>query len=228
MSDSFIEELAAAYSEKGDPAEEGFAAESTSTLPGPWRLQTIESEGFGGINTYSGPLFSLPLDTESLLLQGPNGSGKSSLVGAVLWAMTGDRPRDHSQARPEERAEVFDAENRAIGTWPPVACYPNDRKDLSASPHVRVTLTFVDPNGNVARVERELRDGKLTHAKDASLNAPDILVETGLLMPSRMSSFALRKGQVPLLPPCNDSLVWTISLTSGCWRMAFAIKDGSI
>jgi len=158
----------------------------------------IETEGFGGVNTYNGPVFRLEIDGESLLLQGPNASGKSSLVGAILWAVTGERLRDHSSARPEERAEVFDAANRSIGTWPPVACYPDDPKEFSANPHVRVTLTFVDPNKKTARIERQIKDGKLSHARDPALNIPDILVETGLLMPARMPHIRFEKESTSL------------------------------
>ncbi len=158
----------------------------------------METEGFGGLNISGGPIFSYDFDGSSLLLQGPNGSGKSSIVGAVLWAMTGERPRDQATSRLEEPAEVFDIENRTIGSWPPIACYPDRRAGLSTAPKVRVTLTFVDAHGTLAQVERRLEDGQVQSSRDPSLAIPDVLIETGLLMPSRMAQIRFEKGQTPL------------------------------
>ncbi|TMK40539.1 MAG: hypothetical protein E6G70_27580 [Alphaproteobacteria bacterium] len=120
LPDQFVADLSKVCSGKNDPAEDQ-AARSTAILTGPWRLQRIETEGFGGLNTFNGPVFTVEFDGEGLILQGPNGSGKSSLVGAVLWAMAGERPRDHSDANPEDRAEVYDADGRRIGTSMPLA-----------------------------------------------------------------------------------------------------------
>lgn len=198
LPENFIKGLATAFAAADDPASDAAGVASDATPAGPWKLQAIETEGFGGLNTCSGPAFVLQLDAKSLLLQGPNGSGKSSLIGAVLWAMTGERPRDHSDARPEARADVFNEKNRAVGNWPPIACYPDDPAKLSADPHVRVTLTFVDPAGATATVERVLKDGVVRQMRDPAFEVPDIFVETGLLMPSRMPQIRFQKGQTRL------------------------------
>lgn len=197
LPEDFIAGISAAYAVEDDPASE--TDETASTVQtGPWRLQKIETEGFGGINICNGPAFSYAFDGESLILQGPNGSGKSSLVGAVLWAMTGDRPRDHATARPEDRADVLNNDNRKIGTWPPIACYPEEAGSLTGDPIVRVTLTFIDATGSTALVERRLENGQITGTRDAALNVPEVLIETGLLMPSRMPHIRLEKGHTPL------------------------------
>jgi hypothetical protein len=193
LADGFLAGLAKAFVNQNDASDEVVATPPVSPSSGPWRLQRIETEGFGGLNRYGGGPFALDLDGESLLLQGPNGSGKSSLVGAVLWALTGDRLRDHSDARPEVRAEVFADGIRPIGTWPPVACYPDDPAGLGADPYVRVTLTFVDPAGATGKVERQLK-GRVIEHRDAAVDIPDILLETGVLMPSRMPQIRLAKG----------------------------------
>ena len=193
----FITGLSSALAATNDPGNEIDNTEST-TRAGPWRLQKIETEGFGGLNTFGGAVFSHEFDGESLLLQGPNGSGKSSLVGAVLWAMTGERPREHMNTRPEEPAEVFDDDNRKIGTWPPIACYPDEPGGLTLDPFVRVSLTCVDTDGTFAVVERRLQKGRVSSVFDPALNAPDVLIETGLLMPSRMPQIRFEKGQTPL------------------------------
>jgi hypothetical protein len=197
LPDAFVAGLSEAYAGKNDPAE-GQAGASAATLTGPWRLQKIETEGFGGLNICNGPVFALEFDAESLMLQGPNGSGKSSLIGAVLWAMTGERPRDQSDFDPEDRADVYNAVNRKIGTWPPIACYPGNPAGLTANPYVRVTLTLIDDAGATAVLERRLKDGTVSTTIDPALSLPDVLIETGLLMPLRMPQIRFEKGQTPL------------------------------
>jgi hypothetical protein len=197
LSEDFVNRLSIAYAAANDPASESGEAASTART-GPWRLQKLETSGFGGLNTCNGPTFSYEFDGESLILQGPNGSGKSSLVGAVLWGMTGERPRDHATARPEDRAEVYDNDNDKIGTWPPIACYPDTAGALTGDPVVQVTLTFVNAAGTTAFVERRLERGQITNTVDSTLNIPEVLIETGLLMPSRMSQIRFEKGQTPL------------------------------
>ena len=197
LPEPFVSGISAASAAENDPVSEtGETASRAQT--GPWRLQKIETEGFGGINTFNGPAFSYEFDGESLILQGPNGSGKSSLVGAVLWAIAGERPRDHAIARAEDGADVYDSNNRKVGTWPPIACYPANRSDLIRNPVVRVTLTFVDPAGATALVERRLQNGRVSFTLDPSINLPEILIETGLLMPSRMPHIRIETGQTPL------------------------------
>ncbi|WGM40184.1 AAA family ATPase [Caulobacter sp. NIBR1757] len=198
LSDAFVDGLSQARSAEDDPAQQASGPGSQANLGGPWRLQKLETQGFGGLNISGGPPFTLEFDAESLLLQGPNGSGKSSLVAAILWALTGERPRDQSAEKPEDRAAVFDSENRPIGTWPPVASYPADQSGLSANPLVRVTLTFVDPNGSTAQVERLLKDGEIIPPQSPTLQVPDIFLETGLLMPARMARLRLEKGPTAL------------------------------
>ena len=197
LTDAFLSGLSTAYSEETDPATDT-VANSTIVPSGPWRLQKIETEGFGGLNTCGGPVFSLEVEGESWLLEGPNGSGKSSLIGAVLWAMTGERPREHSAVKPEDSTEVYGADDRKLGAWPPIACYPETAEGLTTTPHVRVTLTFADPSGATATVERELKAGTVKARVAAALNLPEVLIETGLLMPSRMPLIRFDKGQTPL------------------------------
>ena len=69
---------------------------------------------------------------------------------------------------------------------------------MTAEPHVRVTLTFVDATGATAVVERRLKDGAVSTTVDPALSLPDVLIETGLLMPSRMPRIRFEKGQTPL------------------------------
>lgn len=194
LPEAFIASLSNAYEGGNDPAGAAVDSATSASVSGPWHLQCIESEGFGGLNTWGGPTFHFDFDQESLLLEGPNGSGKSSLVGAVLWALSGERPRDQAHSRAHEAEPVYGADDKQTGEWPPVACYPATIPELKSQPKVRVELKFKDLAGSVAKVERTLVGNKVQVIKDPALEIPPILLETGLLMPARLTQLRLKEG----------------------------------
>jgi hypothetical protein len=183
----FIEGLAAAFAGHDDPASTVVATGSVLPSTGPWRLQSIETEGFGGLNIWGGLPFHFDFDQKSFLVEGPNGSGKSSLIGAILWALSGERPRDHAHSPAHEAKPVFGANGKLAGDWPPIACYPPSAADLKSPPCVQVQLIFKNPQGEMANVERKLNGGKISFSHDANFVVPSILLETGLLMPARLA-----------------------------------------
>jgi hypothetical protein len=190
---AFIDGLAAAFSAAEDPA----TSRSEALLPsaaGAWRLHSIETEGFGGLNVWNGPPFRHELEEESLLLEGPNGSGKSSLTGAIVWALTGERPRDQAEGNPIIPQPVFNVDDKPAGDWPPIACYPDKVVDLKNSPSVRVTLELKDKSGAIAVIERSLSSGQVVLSIDPALQLPPVLVEAGILMPSRLTQLRLSGG----------------------------------
>ena len=81
----FIAGLSLSYDAQDTAPQRASPDAASKMASGPWRLQSIETEGFGGINIWGGTAFHYDFDQESLLLEGPNGSGKSSLLGAVIW-----------------------------------------------------------------------------------------------------------------------------------------------
>jgi hypothetical protein len=88
----FIDGLAAAYVAVGDPTASSVEQSINPSASGPWKIQALKIEGFGGVNIWNGSPFELATDCEGLLIEGPNGSGKSSLIAAMIWALTGERP----------------------------------------------------------------------------------------------------------------------------------------
>jgi len=190
----FITDLAGAFDAADDPASAAGTKMTTGPASGPWRLQAIETESFGGVNTYNGSRFRYNFDGQSLLLEGPNGSGKSSLIGAILWALTGERPRDQTDTRAEERKPVFAASDRYAGDWPPIACYPSTESDLNSQPFVFARLSFQDPSGTIANVDRTLLGGVITPVVDPAFKVPPVLLETGFLMPARLARLRLDDG----------------------------------
>lgn len=191
---AFIAGLQTAFDDTSSPDPKSQISEKLNVNAGPWRLHSIETEGFGGLNTWNGSPFSTTFEGQSYFLEGPNGSGKSSLVGAILWALLGERPRDQSDAIADDAKPVFDAERNLAGSWPPVASYPPTAAGLKTFPNVRVQLTFVAPTGATATVERKLSGGKTTSSVSPNFSAPPVLIETGILMPARMGQLRFDEG----------------------------------
>lgn len=182
-----------------DPAASMPSASASAAAAVSWRLARIETEGFGGINIWKGSTFAYGFDCESILIEGPNGSGKSSLVAAIVWCLSGQRPRDGGSAQsPQEAAPVFTSTGTTAGSWPPIACYPPDLKSISGTPSVWVKLTFRNGAGIEAHAERSLVGSTVKFTIDPSLTIPPVLLETGLLMPSRLGHirFAANDGSL--------------------------------
>lgn len=177
------------YDPAADKAEPIFIAHTAA-----FRLHSIETQGFGGLNLFGGPPFSLEVDRQSWCLEGQNGSGKTSLASAILWALTGQRIREHAGPVIDNglREPVFDRDGNEIGYWPPLAAYPPNQDDLIRDARVCVRLIFRDEAGEEAIVEREIvskQDGtveRLMEKVDGRLLTAPQLLEAGLLMPCRL------------------------------------------
>lgn len=195
MPDSFISGLATAFTAVGDPAVIQAAAAASTGKTGPWKIHSIKTEGFGGVNAWKGAPFQLHLDGQSVLFEGPNGSGKSSLTAAIVWALSGERPRDQADAPSDEAKPVFGVNNNKLGDWPPVATYPNDALEILLPPAVSVELTFSNPSGSFAAIKRSFDGKKMDVVRDAQLHIPPILLEAGLLMPSRLPKLRFDTGR---------------------------------
>jgi AAA domain len=191
----FIDDLAATYVATGDPAAASVQQSVNPSASGPWKIHTLKIEGFGGVNIWSGKPFQLEIDGESLLIEGPNGSGKSSLNAAIIWALTGERPRDHGDSSLDQAKPVFDRIGNTAGAWPPVASYPPDLASLKMPPNVSVEIVFANTAGTRAAARRRFDGKNVTYTADPALQIPTILLEAGLLMPSRMPHLRLDDGR---------------------------------
>src|SRR5882724_8765795 len=74
LPEGFIAGLHAAFDAETDPAKDAIAPIATSAQPTSWRLHSIESEGFGGLNVWKGGPFRFEFEADSYLIEGPNGS----------------------------------------------------------------------------------------------------------------------------------------------------------
>lgn len=161
---------------------------------GIWRLTRLQSFGFGGLNQVDGPDFVLDFNGENWCLEGQNGSGKTSLASAIIWALTGFRCRDKDGliADDGQRMPVFNDSGVQIGTWPPLVAYPSIASKLDGPAEAWVRLTFQNENGDSAEAYRRVvsqvsGDPVFEENVDPALLSAPQLVETGLLMPARLS-----------------------------------------
>jgi len=192
--ESIFEGLTAAWGdETADPAntEQAVAPETAS---GPWRLSYISASGFGGLNTADGPPFELDVGGENWCIEGYNGSGKTSLSSLILWTLTGYRNREQDGPVKDggRREVVTDSAGNKIGMWPPLVTYPSDQTALKKDAKVTTCLTFTDPAGDIATAKRTVLspvtgEPTIVVEVDSRLKVSPELIETGLLMPARIS-----------------------------------------
>lgn len=202
--ESLFDELVATWQRHTDPANDKIAPVLINPTSS-WRLHRLEASCFGGVSSHGGKVFDHVFNGENWCLEGQNGSGKTSFVSAILWAMTGKRIREQNGVIVDNgtRAEVFDANGSVIGTWPPLAAYPKNQKELFDTATVWVRLTFKNPAGTEATAFRKVvsspfADPVLETEIDPQLLQAPQLIETGLLMPARLAMLGFGQQSQPL------------------------------
>ena len=218
---SFVRDLSKAFNTKNDPART--QVETSTSNPSnaeSWSLRSIRTEGFGGLNSWNGGSFQFDLDGQSVTLEGTNGSGKSSLVAAIVWGLTGERPRDQANSEAETPQPVFSGEDTPVGKWPPIATYPDSAGKIRSRPRVTVELTFQDSSGSRAAITRTLDGEEVTTSWPGEIQIPRILIEAGLLMPLRLTTLRLQDEDHLLATAVQqltgfDDLVATSDLVEG-------------
>jgi hypothetical protein len=196
VTDAFAEGLWEAFSGTEDPASpslNGGTIEDDDAV-GSWRIRSLQSENFGGLNTWNSAPFHYDFDGCSLVVDGPNGSGKSSLASSIIWAFTGTRPRDQTTTSAHLAEPVVDSQEKAAGSWPPIATYPPKVSDLATFPSVAVSIVLVNDHGNEVTLKRQLTKGSTELTWSKKINIPEVFVLTGLEMPARISHIRLKDG----------------------------------
>ncbi len=103
-------------------------------------LKRLESTSFRGLAP-AGQSVTFDFDGKSNLIYGPNGSGKTSLLGAVIWVMTGQAisdAQDKNETAPVHTAPNSDGKRKKLADWAVVATLPdggitkNTRQECSA------------------------------------------------------------------------------------------------
>ena len=65
---AFIDSLAAAHVAAGDPAAPNVQQSINPSASGPWKIQALKIEGFGGVNIWNRKPFELAIDQQSFLI----------------------------------------------------------------------------------------------------------------------------------------------------------------
>ncbi len=196
LNDEIFLGVIGAWQGDGDPGDSGTTSSSSALPNETWRLDKIETYGFGGINAFNGPTFEHVFGSESWCLEGQNGSGKTSLVSAIIWALTGYYIREHAGIVRDdgERKPVYSSSGEVLGDWPPIASYPIETASLLDDALVWVRLTFRNPRGNRVRAYRRVKTGGLLggtsecHIVDRRIAKFQQLIDVGVLMPNRLNS----------------------------------------
>ncbi len=176
-----------------------------------WRLQKVESRGFGGLNAQPDDIFEFDVSGQHCCIEGQNGSGKSSLANAVLFALSGKVHRDqHGIWEDSTRLEpVMSDDGHKLGMWPPFAIYPSSWENEPPLVDVSVTLTFeTSSDDELVKAKRRIYGSpgsfKEEVSIDSRLTAVPTLIEAGVLMPMRIQHIRMPEHKD------NDQLVGLI------------------
>jgi len=160
-------ELSQAGTEHGaesvEDAHEGETSSEQGTIPGfetppQWGLHELKCRSIMGIAP-RGEEFTFSFEGKSNLLYGPNGSGKSSLLGAVVWGLTGITLTDAFE--PKEIASIHEHSEghklgRKIRDWPTISTLPDSKNPLSVSPDSMAMIQLVSCDGRKMWLRRTI------------------------------------------------------------------------
>ncbi len=143
------------------PLEEATAPNKLKQ-PDKWRLTGLQCESYRGSGP-PGETIEFPFDGRSTLIYGPNGSGKSSLLGAVVWALTGtaitDSVDEVTQVPLHKPSAKGEKKGLKIREWPVAATLPEkDPKSVTETCRVELELSYSDGSRKLF-VRRTLADG---------------------------------------------------------------------
>jgi hypothetical protein len=194
FTEAYVKALKEVFLEAAPDAEEPASAAGVASggIHRPtWRLERVEAEGFGGVNTHGGRPFVLDLAGSSICVEGYNGQGKTSLASIVAVGLTGQRIGQHGPSPSAcQPSAARDATNRgaAAARWPPAVAYPATFEELAtAEPRAMVRLTFADQVGAKHTLETTITAQGLDPPRPGlPPDVPELLVELAILMPNRI------------------------------------------
>ncbi len=100
------------FGEKGVLGRQEPRSPAPITMPGAWRLFSIQASCFRGLAPANVNWSHEFTDGKSFLLFGPNGCGKSSVLGAIIWCFTGYILRDDCAPSAPQDVPVYSAGGR--------------------------------------------------------------------------------------------------------------------
>lgn len=151
--------------------------------PTQWRLHRLTCQGVRGVDP-SGAALGFPFNGMPTLIFGPNGSGKSSLLGAIVWVLTGriitDTDDDSEQATVYGTPRAGADRGSRICDWPVVVTLPLAGNPASATPACSAELQLESADGTVLWVRRSLSDGMETSEDRSSWSSCANLAQHGI------------------------------------------------
>ena len=167
-----------------DPtSQESPAQDEGGTATSGYRLKAVECTSFRGIAPV-GETVRFSFECASNLIYGPNGSGKSSLLGAVIWTISGHAVSDaheSSSTVPIHRPPSSGGTRRKIADWSVVATLPDGQiseqtiQECAAS----VELETLDGSSQL-HVRRSLGEGLEVKLGESDWKACADLAEFGI------------------------------------------------
>ena len=123
--------------------------DATMRPPNAWRLVEVRATSYRGLAPI-GEEIVFAFDGKCHLIYGPNGSGKSSLLGSIVWALTGQAMTDAEEQ--EVNADYFSpsqggSRGKRLGQWPTHVTLP--KADIKkVAPISRVILKLRSLEGS--------------------------------------------------------------------------------
>jgi len=147
-------------------------------IPANWRLHELKCRSIKGVAP-AGEEFPFSFDGKSILLYGPNGSGKSSLLGAVMWVLTGitltDDP-EQKEVSSIHRTSKGAKRGSKIRDWPTIATLPDTNDPSSCAPDSTATIQLKSSDNNTILYLRRIIDEELEISlnEQAWMPCPDL------------------------------------------------------
>jgi len=142
--------------------------------PPMWRLHELKCRSVKGVAP-RGEEFSFSFDGKSNLLFGPNGSGKSSLLGAVIWVLTGitltDDP-EQKEVSSIHRTSKGAKRGSKIRDWPPISTLPDTNDPGSCAPDSMASIQLKSSDNNTTLYLRRRIDEELEISLDQQTWVP--------------------------------------------------------
>lgn len=113
-------------------------------------LSQVTCTSFRGVAP-AGESVDFAFDGKSNLIYGPNGSGKTSLLGAVIWVLTGHPVSDaheSSETAPVHDVSTSDGKGKKIVDWAVVATLPDGKITKDTVQECSAQIELVSSDGN--------------------------------------------------------------------------------
>lgn len=159
-----------------------------------FRLGKIRASNFRGLQCFAGPEFEYDFSGKTHLLTGLNGTGKSSIIGAIVWALTGQLIWDRTEPSfpPKLELGLYQKESSNVvvlkKNWPSEVALPGTTQGNYSEPTCWVELELVPmPTGAPILVKRELRTGTVNSIITGLPDLDPLSIELSTLMPGRVN-----------------------------------------